>query len=650
MSGTRWYSIRAAAREPRAAELWVYGDIGESWSEQSVIAADLVREVAALDADHLAVRINSYGGSVADGLAIYSAIKRHPARVTVSIDGVAASIASLIAMSGDTVEMAEGALLMIHAPWGASVGNALDMREFADVLDRYAQAMSTSYAAKTGRPVEEMLALLTDGEDHWFTAAEAHAAKFVDSVTTAMPIAASLDLSRFKVPADLAARFKGAVTMKNEDPQAAALAADQTRREAIASAFAGFSRHEGVSGLLAACQSDIKCDLAEAKSRLLAHLGRGAEPLAGWYHVDASNRGPLDDAGGAASPVALMSEALAYRCGGQVPRASNRYVHMRFPQMARELLSARGMSVRDLSDAQVVARGLTHTTGDFSDLLQSTANRILREAYASAPSGIKRIAKKTTAPDFRAKTRVMLGEWPELQKVPEGGEFKAGTMAVSKESYRLETYGRTFGITRQALINDDLGAFADMTRAFARAALETEARLLAALVTSNPAMQDTKALFHADHGNLAGTGAALDVTTLGAARSAMRLQKGLDGITPIDAAPKFLLVPAALETAAEQVVASIYATKPDDVNPFTGRLEVVVDPRLDATSAKAWYLFADFNVLDCLEYAHLESEEGPVVETRPGFEIDGVEIKCRLDFGAGAIDWRGCYRNDGPAG
>jgi len=171
------YIVRASAS--RSAELFIYSDIGESWWGESVAAVDFVRDIAALDVDTITLRINSYGGSVSDGIAIYNAIKRHPAKVTTCIDGIAASIASLIAMAGDSVEMAENATLMIHAPWTYADGNSADLRRTADMLDVWAQAMATSYANKTGKPVDEMLALLTDGADHWYTAEQALANKSV---------------------------------------------------------------------------------------------------------------------------------------------------------------------------------------------------------------------------------------------------------------------------------------------------------------------------------------------------------------------------------------------------------------------------------------------------------------------------------------
>ncbi|MHB8913242.1 MAG: head maturation protease, ClpP-related, partial [Lysobacter sp.] len=204
----KWYDIKARANAAgeQSAEVFIFGDIGESWWGESVTAASFVKEVAALDVSAMTVRINSYGGSVSDGLAIYNALRRHKATVTTAVDGVAMSIASLIAMAGDEVEMAENAILMIHAPWGGLMGNSKEMREYADVLDKMAGAMATSYAARSGKSVDDMLALLTDGADHYYTAAEALAEGFATATTPALAIAASA--KEISQPAFWAARAK----------------------------------------------------------------------------------------------------------------------------------------------------------------------------------------------------------------------------------------------------------------------------------------------------------------------------------------------------------------------------------------------------------------------------------------------------------
>ena len=165
-------------------DLLIYGDIGDSWWSDSVTAKSVVEQLNALDASvaTINVRINSYGGSVADGLAIFNALKRHKATKAVTVDGVAMSSASLIAMAGDTVTMPPTSLLMIHAPWGGIMGNAKEMRQYADVLDTFSESMADAYVKKSGKSRDDILALLTDGEDHYYTGEEAVAEGFADAV------------------------------------------------------------------------------------------------------------------------------------------------------------------------------------------------------------------------------------------------------------------------------------------------------------------------------------------------------------------------------------------------------------------------------------------------------------------------------------
>ena len=160
-------------------------------------------------------------------------------------------------------------------------------------------------------------------------------------------------------------------------------------------------------------------------------------------------------------------------------------------------------------------------------------------------------------------------------------------------------------------------------------------------------MSDTNALFSAAHNNLETSGAAISVTTLGSAREAMRLQTGLDGTTLLNLQPNILLVPASAETAAQQFIASITATKGADVNPFASSMQIVVEPRLDAhpTDPLAWYVIS--TQTDTVECATLEGQEGPNIESREGFDVDGVEWRARIDFACKALDWRGMYKNDG---
>lgn len=318
-------------------------------------------------------------------------------------------------------------------------------------------------------------------------------------------------------------------------------------------------------------------------------------------------------------------------------------------ELARAFLETDGTRVRGLSRDEIATRAL-HSTSDFPDILAAVTNKTLRDAYQAAPRTFPAIARRASAGDFKDIRRLQLGEAPQLEKVAENGEFKRGTMGEGKESYRVETYGKVIGITRQVIINDDLDAFTRVPSLFGTSAATLESDVVWGIITANPAMGDTKALFHASHKNLTGAGTALDVVTLGTARASMAKQVGLDGKTILNIRPAYLVVPSTLELTAEQIIAqNLVPAKSGDVVPQSIRsLAVIAEPRLDPESgAVPWYLFASPAQIDTIEYAYLEGQEGVYIETRMGFDVDGIEVKARLDFGAKAIDWRGIYKNPG---
>lgn len=355
---------------------------------------------------------------------------------------------------------------------------------------------------------------------------------------------------------------------------------------------------------------------------------------------------------GTADPAHIehRAEALAHRMApGVVPLtdASRPYAHTPIRDHARDLLQLRGESVAGLSPDQLLTRAM-HTISDFPGLLASAGNRTLNAPYQAALSPIRALFREATAVDFRPKIRLWLSELPMLALVNETGEIKYGSRGESRESYSLQTFARLFSISRQALINDDLGAFSDFGRDAAAAAAETENNLRAVFLTqgggNGPLMEDGNTLFHASHGNL-GAAAALSVASLSAARLALRSQKSLDGKTPIGVTPVYLVVGPALETVGEQLLSTLAAVTVGEVNPFGGgRLNLLVEPRL---SGKAWYLFADPGQRPVFEQAHLAAAPGPQMASREGWDVLGVEFRVYLDYGAGCLDWRGAYRNPG---
>lgn len=408
------------------------------------------------------------------------------------------------------------------------------------------------------------------------------------------------------------------------------------------------SRHLGEAGPRTALDIlERGMTLANAQTTILNELARRSEEFTVRNHVRVDFGESYDAPAGKRTAFA---EALAarYAPGFKPSDRARSYMGMSLLDMARSLLDARGEHVGYMAPGKLYQRAMT--SSDFPGLLVDAGTKILQTAYEAAPAGIRTIARQSSAPDFRAKAALRLSNAPTFVKVSEGGEFKQGGMAEAKEAYKLDTYGRVIVLTRQAIVNDDLGAFADLNTKFGWAAAEFVASFLVDLVFgtdgTGPQMNDTKALFCADHGNLAETGGVIDVDSLGAGREAMRLQRDIDGGSRINVVPKYLVVPAALETKGEQVLTAIQANSVAAANPWPGKLELAVDPRLDDKAPGAWYLAAD-PAFGTVEYSYLDGATGPDVVMTDPIEVDGLKVRARLDFGAGILDWRGMWRNPG---
>ncbi|WP_422137685.1 head maturation protease, ClpP-related [Endozoicomonas sp. ALC020] len=188
-----WFTLKNQSGQP--AELLIYDVIGD-WAGLS--ARQLVSSLKDLDTDDITVRINSPGGSVFDGVAIYNALRYHKANIHVRVEGLAASIASVIAMAGDTIHMAENALLMIHNPFGWVGGDAGELRKMADMLDKTTEVIAQTYCNRCELDLKAMLKLMD--EETWFTATEAQGHGLIDEVEAPVKMAAHFDLSSFMHP------------------------------------------------------------------------------------------------------------------------------------------------------------------------------------------------------------------------------------------------------------------------------------------------------------------------------------------------------------------------------------------------------------------------------------------------------------------
>jgi hypothetical protein len=393
----------------------------------------------------------------------------------------------------------------------------------------------------------------------------------------------------------------------------------------------------------------------QARAAVLEELARSDAAHGGQQNVRVQVVGSEEQ-----TRMAGITEAIHNRVDPKAKLTDNgrQYRGMSMLEIGREMLESRGINTRGMDRLRLATEMLQfrsgmHTTSDFSVLFANVANKRLRAAYDENAGTYMLWARRApNAPDFKNMSIAQLSGAPDLLQTNEHGEFKYGTMKDGGETYGLLTYGRIVPLSRQSIINDDLRAFDRLVGAFGSSASRLENRVVYGQLTANANLSDGTALFAAGRGNL-GTGApsALQMSALSAGRTAMRLQKGLQS-EELNIVPSKLIVPASLEQLAYQLTSSNYVpAKQTDVNEFRtgGRtsLEPIVEPILDAISATAWYLASENSQIDTVEYCYLDGAEGPVIESDVGFDVDGISYKCRLDFAAKAVDFRGLYKAAG---
>lgn len=655
--------ITVRAKGEREAEVLIYGSIGDDmWDPNAVTAKQFVEDLKDMgEIDHIRVRINSPGGSVTDGIAIYNALLGHKATVTTQIDAAAYSIASIVAMAGDEIVMASNALMMIHDPWMLAIGNAEDMRRAAEILDIHAETLVSTYATRTGMEADRVRELMK--AETWMTAETAVEMGFATSKIEALAVAASFDVSRFRnVPESLNHPAQEKTTMTT--PAAASAPADTKAIEAAAAAEARkaeaarradikalFKGHDAPE-ILDACLDDMDCTPDLAGKKLLAHLAAGATPTASRVTVEQDARDKFRV--GAAV-------ALAARAGIGKREDGNEFNGMTLHALAGHALSIAGISVRGMSPDQIARKVLaSHSTSDFPLLLANTAGKVLRNAYELAPVTWNRWCKKGSVSDFKSNSRITLGSFSSLQTIPELGEYKKGTLGEERETIQAATKGRMLSLSRQMIVNDDLGGFTDRARKMGRAAARTvESDVYTSLTSASgagPTMSDGGALFNTTavttaggHANMAGSSGAITVATIAAGEAAMARQKdkGLNDYLVI--MPRYLLCAVEKKQLAWEVMNSV--TDVSQSNPAKRnyvqdqvKLEVIGTPYL---SGNPWYMVADPADTELYEVAFLDGNETPFIDEEIDFFTDALALKVRLDYGLAPIDWRAGYRNPG---
>lgn len=344
-----------------------------------------------------------------------------------------------------------------------------------------------------------------------------------------------------------------------------------------------------------------------------------------------------------------MMEALSYRIGAPMPQngpsaAAREHMSRGLVDTAAACVNYRGGLMLNARQIDELFTRASHTTSDFPIIFEGAINRTLEGRYALAQPTYRRFSRKRNFRDFRPDKLIKLGDFPMLQKVLESGEIKYGSFVEGAETVQAFSYAIALPVTRQMLINDDIGAIADLLSDYgSMVALFEEVTFYAGAF--NGKLADGKTVFHADHANLAGAGTVIDVDNVGKARAAMSKQKSTGGNQLLSNRPRILLTGPDKLTEAEKLLASITPATVTNVNIFSGRLEPVETAQVPGNE---WYLFADADSGICnYRWGYLEGYEAPRVRMDEPFGQQGFAMSVEHDFGVGATDFRGGYKNPG---
>lgn len=673
------------------------------WMDGGCFSSKMVREALAEFDGDVTVKVNSGGGDPFEGEAIRTSLQQHKGNVRVVVVGLAASAASLMIMSADVIEMSAGAVLMIHDPSGCMCGTADEMRKEGARLDVLADVYAGVYAARSGKTAEEIRQIMKD--ELWVGPQGAIDAGFADAVlgeepasdpdgavmTSAratfqnaqasvlmcadkMKLAASdpdavqetgtagqqqatqaatqrsMQMPPETPPAVIAPATPAPIAALNQPTEMSAEEAIQGERTRVRM-IRDVAKPFMASGQLTQSQVDAVIDegapAAEAGNRLMATM-TAAEPL---RTTPAEPRGARRDE--TDTKIEGMTSALMRDYDG--PGADYRGLTVK--RLAIEMAGPnRGYNDRDSIRHGIMSTtmmGGAHGVSDFAYITGEVMNRRLMNEYTRRePNWSSVTGTPMTAADFREMHATRFGGDFQLKPVQENGEYKHAKLADEAEGLKVERRGRTVKLSFEAIVNDDMGAFDRIPRDFVTAARIMEASMIWSIFRTNAKLKsDNKALFHADHKNLAGSGGAISVTSISAARKVMWEQRAFgsedkDDFLSIE--PDQLIIPPALEVTALQFVGATVPTKDSDQNPYKSTLKAVVSGNLGAAaggSDTAWYLVS--SDLPPIAHAYLEGYEAPTMQIVEGMNPRGVTIDIDHIFGAAAEEYRGAYKNAG---
>lgn len=431
-----------------------------------------------------------------------------------------------------------------------------------------------------------------------------------------------------------------------------AVAAERTRVSTIRS----LARKHGIADSVVNKLVDDAVSVEDARAQILDKLAE-RDDAAGVGHSGPSSRVTADErdkfAEGAANwimvraGVANLVEKAAKMKGETIKIDPGEFRGVSMVDLARESLGLAGVRVNSRAPKEIMGQAftarnaITQGTGDFPTLLENTLHKIVQAAYLTTPDKWSRFCGKTTVTDFRAHNIYRRGTFGVLDNVDENGEFKQKPIPDgAREKLTATTKGNIVTLSRQAMINDDLGAFSDIATDVGRAAKLTIEVDVFAYINSNPNTADGNPFFSAAHGNLKTPGAPPTVAEIDAVRVLMAQQKDLSGNDFLEIEPAIWLGPLALGGNVRVSNGSQYdpdaTSKLQRTNIALGIFDDIVDTaRLAGTP---WYAFADPSMAPAIVVGFLDGVEEPFLDSEEGWRVDGTEWKVRIDYGVAGIN------------
>lgn len=348
------------------------------------------------------------------------------------------------------------------------------------------------------------------------------------------------------------------------------------------------------------------------------------------------------------------SRALSMRAGLETPDHGNEFLTCSLYEITKGCLDVAGINYSGFDKQKIIGLSFNQPGADFPGILENVANKAVLMGYSEAPEPYTQLARIGNLADFKLSNRSGLGHAPSLIANSENQEVQTLQLQDRKQSIQLATYAARFGLSRHAIINDDLGEFGRMGARIGAAAKRTVGDQFAAIFTVNAdgaSIDEGSARIFASARNNTGTAGVPTTASFSEFRKLMGVQSDVSGNANLNIDPRYIYCPKTLEGAClvvakseREVVGAKTATTP---NIEQGRWEIVSDARLDANSDQIYYGLADPNRYDTVEVAFLDGVDAPTVIRKQTTDILGVEFVAWIDCVAQALDFRAMAINDG---